>query len=58
LVIHAILAPDGTVVEAESLQTSNAGLSESALELVKKTKYHTTFNYGYAPQQEIFVTVE
>jgi hypothetical protein len=58
VVIHANLAPDGTVVEAESLQTGDAALSQSALELVKKTKYHTTFNYGYPEQQEIFVTVE
>jgi hypothetical protein len=58
VVIHATLAPDGSVVEAESLQTSDQALSQSALDLVKKTKYATTFNYGYGPQQEIFVTVE
>jgi hypothetical protein len=58
VVIHATLAPDGSVVEAESLQTSDAALSQSALDLVRKTRYETTFNYGYPPQQEIFITVE
>lgn len=58
VVIHATLAPDGSVLEAESLQTADEALSQSALELVKKTKYQTTFHYGYSPQQEIFVTVE
>lgn len=58
VVVHATLSPDGTVVEAESLQTSDASLSQYAMSVVKKTKYDTTTNYGYASQQEIFITVE
>jgi len=58
VVIHATLSPEGRVVEAESLQTSATALSQSALDLVKKSKYETTFNYGYPPQQEIFITVQ
>jgi hypothetical protein len=58
VVIHATLSPEGRVVEAESLQTVDRALSESALDLVKKTTYETTFHYGYPAQQEIFITVE
>ena len=58
VVIHATLTPEGRVIEAESLQTSDPALSQSALDLVKKSKYETTFNYGYPPQQEIFITVQ
>jgi hypothetical protein len=58
VIIHATLSPDGRVIEAESLQVLDPALSQSALDLVKKTKYDTTFNYGYPAQQGIFVTVE
>jgi hypothetical protein len=58
VVVHAILSPEGSVVEAEALQTPDAPLSQSAVDLVKATKYDATIDYGYPPQQEIFVTVQ
>jgi len=58
VIVHAILSPDGGVVEAEALQTPDASLSQSAVDLVKRTKFDSTTDYGYPPQQEIFVTVE
>lgn len=58
VIVHAILSPDGSVLEAEALQTPDAPLSQSAVELVKQTKYDSSIDYGYPPQQEIFVTVQ
>jgi len=58
VIVHAILSPDGSVFEAEALQTPDAPLSQSAVDLVKKTKYDSSIDYGYPPQQEIFVTVQ
>jgi hypothetical protein len=58
VVVHATLSPDGNVVEAEALQTSDRTLSQSAVELVKKTKYKISNFYSYPPQSELFVTVQ
>jgi hypothetical protein len=58
IIVHATLSPDGSVVEAEALQTLDQQLSRSAVDLVKKTKYDSTVDYGHPAQQEIFVTVE
>jgi hypothetical protein len=58
VIVHAILSPDGSVFEAEALQTPDAPLSQSAVDLVKKTKYDSSIDYGYPPQQEIFVIVQ
>jgi hypothetical protein len=53
-----MLAPDGSVLEAEALQAPDAPQSQSAVELVKKAKYDSTVDYGYPPEQEILVTVQ
>jgi hypothetical protein len=58
IVVHATLSPDGSVVEAEALQTSDSRLSRSAIDLVRETKYDSGVDYGYPRQQEIFVTVQ
>jgi hypothetical protein len=58
VIVHATLSPDGSVVEAEALQTLDRQLSRSAVDLVRKTKYDSTVDYGRPAQQEIFVTVE
>jgi hypothetical protein len=39
VIVHATLAEDGHVVEAEALQVLNPSLSQSALDLVKNTNY-------------------
>lgn len=57
VVVHATLSPDGNVVEAEALQSSDRTLSQSAVELVKGTKYKISNFYSYPPQGELFVTV-
>ena len=62
VIVHATLSPDGNVVEAETLQASDRVLSQSALELVKKTKYAIprqwhTFS-DQPPQGELFATVQ
>jgi hypothetical protein len=54
VIVHAILDPeDGSVLDAEALQTSDRDLSRSALELVKSTSFEPS---GY--QQEVFVNVQ
>jgi hypothetical protein len=58
VVVHATLSPDGNVLEAEALQTSDRTLSQSAVELVKKMKYKISNFYPYPPQGELFVTVQ
>jgi hypothetical protein len=58
IVVHATLSPDGSVIEAEALQTSDPRLSRSAIDLVRETKYDSGVEYGYPRQQEIFVTVQ
>ena len=59
VVVHATLGANGEVVEAEALQTSNSALSQSALELVKKSKYKVPRNwFGINPPQgEMYVLV-
>lgn len=58
VIVHAILAADGAVVEAESLQTQNGFLSQSALDLVRKTKFEPAIGSGDPTQREVFVLVE
>ena len=58
VVVHATIAPEGSVIEAEALQAPDSTLSRSAVDLVKNTKYPSTVDYGYPIQQEVFVTVQ
>ena len=59
VIVHATLAMDGSVVEAEALQVLNSSLSQSALDLVKNTNYGPAELQGSSPiQREIYVTVQ
>ena len=54
VIVHAILdAQDGSVLDAEALQTSDPDLSRSAMELVRSTAFDPS---GF--QQEVFVNVQ
>jgi hypothetical protein len=54
VIVHAIIdAEDGSVRDAEALQTSDRDLSRAALEMVKNTAFEPS---GF--QQEIFVNVQ
>ena len=58
IVVHAMVSPDGSVVEAEALQTLDPELSQSAVDLVKKTKYNEVTRYSVPPQLEIYDVVQ
>jgi len=59
VIIHAMVAPDGHVVEAEALQMANPALAQSALDLVKNTQYGPAAMAASSPnQREIYVTVQ
>jgi len=54
LIVHAILdAQDGTVLDAEALQTSDRDLSRAAIDLVRSTTFPPS---GF--QQEAFINVQ
>jgi hypothetical protein len=58
VVVHAAIAPDGSVIEAEALQAPDSTLSRSAVSLVKSMKYPSTVDYGYPSELDLYVTVE
>jgi hypothetical protein len=54
VIVHATLdAQDGSVLDAEALQTSDAGLSRTAMDLVRSTLFEPS---GF--QQEVFISVD
>jgi hypothetical protein len=54
VIVHATLdAQDGSVLDAEALQTSDAGLSRTAVDLVRSTSFEPS---GF--QQEVFISVD
>jgi len=54
VIVHAILdAQDGSVLDAEALQTSDQDLSRSAIDLVRNTAFDPS---GF--QQEVFINVQ
>jgi hypothetical protein len=54
VIVHATLdAQDGTVLDAEALETADPDLSRSALEVVKSTSFEPS---GF--QQEVFINVQ
>ena len=54
VIVHAILdAQDGSVLDAEALQTTDRDLSRQAMELVRSTSFEPS---GF--QQEVFVNVQ
>jgi hypothetical protein len=57
LIVHATVGPDGRVLEAEALQTSDTLLSDSALNLVRNQSW--SFAAERIPfQREVFVNVQ
>ena len=57
IIIHAALDISGKVLEAEALQTSDAALSEAALNLVKNTNYGPARNRERI-QRDVFINVQ
>jgi hypothetical protein len=59
VIVHAILAPDGKVLDAELLDNSGAELMRSALETVKRTTYMRANRRTQGPlQREAFINVK
>ncbi len=46
VIVHAMIAPDGKVEEAEALQESDAALSSAALDRVRNGSYPARFGPG------------
>jgi hypothetical protein len=54
VIVHATLdAQDGTVIDAEALQTTDPGLSRAAIDVIRSTSFDAT---GF--QQEVFFNVQ
>jgi hypothetical protein len=59
VIVHAILASDGKVLDAELLDNSGAELTRSALETVKRTTYVRARRRTQGPlQREAFINVK
>lgn len=59
VIVHAILAADGKVLDAELLDNSGANLMQSALETVKRTTYMRARQRTQGPlQREAFINVK
>ena len=59
VIVHAILGPDGKVLDAELLDNSGAALMQSALETVKRTTYVRAWRRTQGPlQREAFINVK
>jgi hypothetical protein len=56
VIVHALLGPDGKVLDAELVENSGAALSQSALDLVKRSTY-VRANNGRL-QREAFINVQ
>jgi hypothetical protein len=57
--VHAILASDGRVLDAELLDNSGAALLQSALDMVKRTTYMGAPRRTQGPlQREAFINVK
>jgi hypothetical protein len=57
VIVHAILGRDGKVLDAELVENSEAALTQSALDLVKRTTY-TKEREGARLQREAFINVK
>ena len=57
IVIHAAVDISGKVLEAEALQSSDAALSEAALQLVKNTNYGSLASRKLV-QRDVFINVQ
>ena len=56
VIVHALLAPDGKVLDAELIDNSGADLQKSALEMVKHSTYRPA--PGNQVQREAFINVK
>jgi hypothetical protein len=56
VIVHALLGSDGKVLDAELVEDSGAALSQSALDLVKRTSYVRANNEKL--QREAFINVQ
>ena len=55
VIVHALLGSDGKVLDAELVEDSGAALSQSALDLVKRSSYVRANNARL--QREAFINV-
>lgn len=58
VIVHAIIDENGKVLDAEALQTSNAALSNAALQLVLRSQYPRQAPGTLPRQREAFVNVK
>jgi len=58
VIVHALLDITGKVLEAESLQTADASLSDAALQLVRTSNYGPPPGRGVPVQREVFINVQ
>lgn len=56
VIVHALLGPNGKVLDAELVENSGAALSQSALDLVKRSSYVRANNARL--QREAFINVQ
>jgi hypothetical protein len=56
VIVHALLGSDGKVLDAELVEDSDAALSQSALDLVKRSSYVRANNARL--QREAFINVK
>jgi len=56
VIVHALLGSDGKVLDAELVEDSGAALSQSALDLVKRSSYVRANNARL--QREAFINVK
>jgi hypothetical protein len=57
VIVHAILAEDGKVLDAEALQNTDPMVSRAALELVKRSSYPQRVQTKTPLQREAFINV-
>lgn len=56
VIVHALLAPDGKVLDAELVDNSGADLQKSALDMVNHSTYRAA--PGNQVQREAFINVK
>jgi len=58
VIVHAIIAPDGTALDEEVVSISGAVLGQAALDLVKRTKYPPMPSGAKPLEREAFINVK
>ncbi len=58
VIVHALIGPDGKVLESEALQNSNPALSQLALDTVRNATYPPEIHDGRLRQRDAFINVQ